>query len=241
MTEATSVGVPSLDLHEQVLARIGPDLVDGVLVAGQVLRTEGLESRYGVSRTVIREVVKVLESLQMVTSRRRVGVRVRPRQEWNLFDPRIIRWRLDGPGRAEQLRLLSELRRGIEPIAAQLAAVRATPEHCGRLTGAVIGMSVTGRAGDLETYLAHDVTFHQVLLEASGNEMFAALAPVAAEVLTGRTHHDLMPARPSVAAIRLHGDVAQAVASGSPEQARRAMNDIVEESMDAMDQLFPAL
>jgi DNA-binding FadR family transcriptional regulator len=50
-----------------------------------------------------------------------------------------------------------------------------------------------------------------------------------------------MPARPSVAAIRLHGDVAQAVAGGSPEQARRAMNDIVEESMDAMDQLFPAL
>ena len=41
----------------------------------------------------------------------------------------------------------------------------------------VIGMSVSGKAGDLETYLAHDVVFDQVLLEASGNEMFAALAP----------------------------------------------------------------
>jgi DNA-binding FadR family transcriptional regulator len=70
--------------------------------------------------------------------------------------------------------------------------------------------------------------------------MFAALAPVAAEVLTGRTHYDLMPASPSVAAIRQHGDVAQAVAGGSPEQARRAMDDILDESMDAMDQLFPA-
>jgi DNA-binding FadR family transcriptional regulator len=136
--------------------------------------------------------------------------------------------------------LLSELRHGIEPVAAQLAARHATPEQCGKLTGAVIGMTVTGKSGDLEAYLAHDVTFHQVLLEASGNEMFAALAPVAAEVLTGRTHYDLMPASPSVAAIRLHGDVAQAVAGGSPEQARRAMDDILDESMDAMDQLFPA-
>lgn len=241
MKKSTSGDAPLPGLHEQVLARIGPDLVGGVLVPGQVLRIEGLEERYGVSRTVIREVVKVLEALQIVTSRRKVGVRVRPRGEWNLFDPRIIRWRLEGPGRAEQLRLLSELRRGIEPVAAQLAAENATPEQCGKLTGAVIGMSVTGKAGDLEAYLAHDVTFHQVLLEASGNEMFAALAPVAAEVLTGRTHHDLMPARPSVAAIRLHGDVAQAVAGGSPQQARQAMNDIVEESMDAMEQLFPAL
>jgi DNA-binding FadR family transcriptional regulator len=238
--KSSPASVPPPGLHEQVLAKIGPDLVEGVLVPGQVLRIEGLEARYGVSRTVIREVVKVLESLQIVSSRRRVGVRVRPRREWNLFDPRIIRWRLDGPGRAEQLRLLSELRHGIEPVAAQLAARHATPEQCGKLTGAVIGMTVTGKAGDLEAYLAHDVTFHQVLLEASGNEMFAALAPVAAEVLTGRTHYDLMPASPSVAAIRQHGDVAQAVAGGSPEQARRAMDDILDESMDAMDQLFPA-
>ncbi len=240
MKKSSPASVPPPGLHEQVLAKIGPDLVEGVLVPGQVLRIEGLEARYGVSRTVIREVVKVLESLQIVSSRRRVGVRVRPRREWNLFDPRIIRWRLDGPGRAAQLRLLSELRHGIEPVAAQLAARHATPEQCGKLTGAVIGMTVTGKSGDLEAYLAHDVTFHQVLLEASGNEMFAALAPVAAEVLTGRTHYDLMPASPSVAAIRLHGDVAQAVAGGSPEQARRAMDDILDESMDAMDLLFPA-
>jgi DNA-binding FadR family transcriptional regulator len=239
VNKSASAVVPLPSLHEQVLARIGPDLVSGVLVQGQVLRIEGLEVRYDVSRTVIREVVKVLESLQIVTSRRRVGIRVRPRREWNLFDPRMIRWRLASPDRAEQLRSLSELRRGIEPVAAELAATHATPEQCGALTGAVIGMSVTGKAGDLQAYLAHDVTFHQVLLEASGNEMFAALAPVVAEVLTGRTHHDLMPTRPSVAAIRLHGDVAQAVAGGSPEAARAAMGDIVEEAMDAMEQAFP--
>lgn len=234
------VVVQAPGLHEQVLARIGPDLVAGVLVEGQVLRIEGLEAQYGVSRTVIREVVKVLESLQIVTSRRRVGVRVRPRREWNMFDPRIIRWRLGGPGRAEQLRSLSQLRRGIEPVAAELAATHATPEQCGTLTGAVIGMSVTGKAGDLEAYLAHDVAFHQALLDASGNEMFAALYPVVDEVLTGRTHHDLMPARPSVAAIRLHGDVAQAVAGGCPEQARQAMAAILEEAMAAIEQAFPS-
>jgi len=239
VSTSTSQAAPSGGLHEQVLARIGPDLVDGTLAEGQVLLIEGLESRYGVSRTVVREVVKVLESLQIVTSRRRVGVRVRPRDQWNLFDPRIIRWRLEGPDRAEQLRSLNELRRGVEPVAAELAATHATPAQCGTMTGAVIGMSVTGKAGDLEAYLAHDVAFHRALLEASGNEMFAALAPVVAEVLAGRTRHDLMPSRPLVAAIRLHGDVAEAVAGGSPELARRAMSDIVEEAMAAVEEGLP--
>ena len=69
-------------------------------------------------------------------------------------------------------------------------------------------MSVQAKAGDLEAYLEADVAFHRTLLQASGNEMLAALTTVVAEVLAGRTHHDLMPARPNPVAIRLHGDVA---------------------------------
>lgn len=83
------------------------------------------------------------------------------------------------------------------------------------------------------------MTFRQVLLTASGNEMCAALAPVFAQALAGRTHHDLMPARPSVAALGLPGDVAQVVPGGSPEAARPAMGDIVQEAIDAMEQAFP--
>jgi DNA-binding FadR family transcriptional regulator len=146
----------------------------------------------------------------------------------------VIRWRLAGDGSDEQLRSLSELRAGFEPVAAALAARRATPAHCGALTGAVMDMAVHARSGDLEAYLAADVTFHRTLLQASGNEMFGALDTVVAEVLSGRTHHGLMPATPEAAAVRLHADVAEAVQAGDAVGDRRAMQAIIEEAAEAM-------
>ncbi len=221
-------------LHADLLDRLGHLLAAGDLPPGAVLRAEELEARYGVSRTVVREAVRVLESMGMVRSRRRVGVVVADHAAWNVFDPMVIRWRLAGSGRDAQLRSLSELRAGFEPTAAGLAAQRATPAQCGLLTGAVMDMAVHGRAGDLEAYLAADVVFHRTLLEATGNEMLAALADVVAEVLTGRTHHGLMPATPNPEAIRLHADVAQAIQSGDAPAARRAMDAIIAEATDAM-------
>lgn len=222
------------DLHSSVLDQLGLLITSGDLPAGEVLRIEQLESRFGVSRSVIRETIRVLESMGMVASRRRVGITVAPSASWNVFDPRIITWRLDGKGRDEQLRSLSELRRGMEPVAAGLAARRATPEQCGELTGAVMDMAVHGRSGDLEAYLKADIRFHRTLLEASGNEMLSALSDVVAAVLTGRTHHHLMPANPEPSAIRWHADVAQAVQAGDAAAAERAMRDIVEEATAAM-------
>ncbi|WP_460446403.1 FadR/GntR family transcriptional regulator [Angustibacter aerolatus] len=237
-TRDTDVDAPT-GLHERVLATIGPQLVSGELPEGSVLRIDEIVQQHGVSRTVARDVVKVLESLRVATSRRRVGVTVRPRREWNVFDPRMIRWRLDGARREGQLRSLSELRRGVEPVAAALAATRADDAQVAALTAAVTGMAATGRAGDLETYLGHDVDFHRTLLEASGNEMFAALAPVVAEVLSGRTHHHLMPAHPEPAAIQLHADVAAAVRAGDAATAERSMRAIVDEAQQAIEQAFP--
>ena len=128
-----------------------------------------------------------------------------------MFDPRLIRWRLDAGDRAAQLLSLSELRRGFEPAAAALAARRADPHQCRIMAAAVSDMVVHGRSGDLESYLLADKIFHRTLLEASGNEMFRALNGVVAEVLTGRTHHGMMPDMPNPAAIELHDQVARAI------------------------------
>jgi len=84
-------------------------------------------------------------------------------------------------------------------------------------------------------YLEHDVAFHRTLLEASGNDMFAALASVVGEVLAGRIRHDLMPGHPNPAATRLHADVAEAVASGDTVGAARSMQAIVDESVRGME------
>jgi DNA-binding FadR family transcriptional regulator len=226
--------IPSPGQHASVLGALGGRIASGRLAAGQVLTLEGICAEYAVSRSVAREAIRVLESMGLVASRRRVGITIQPRTRWNVFDPRVIRWRLDEGDRTEQLLSLSELRRGIEPVAAALAAQRATPHQCRILAAAVSDMVVHGREGDLDAYLLADTIFHRTLLEASGNEMLSALDRVVEEVLSGRTHHGMMPQRPNPEAIALHDEVARAVRLGDAPAAERAMRAIIEEAAAAL-------
>ena len=233
-TEGGTESGSDVGLHASVLDKLGQEIVSGTVPVGSVVRIDQLDARFGVSRSVVREAVRVLSSMGLVETRRRLGVRVRPRSQWNVFDPRVIRWRLAGPDREDQLVSLGELRRGFEPVAAELAADRATPEQCGAMAAAVMEMTVHAKSGDLVAYLGADKDFHRTMLEASGNEMLAALATVVDEVLSGRTHHDLMPRTPNPLAIRLHSDVAQAIGSGDGKAASAAMASIIDEASAAV-------
>lgn len=222
-------------VYRSVLADLGPRIVGGDLAEGSVITLEWLGERYGVSRTIAREVVQVLASMNIVESRRRTGIRVLPRDQWNSYDPAMIRWRLDGEGRREHLRELSELRAAVEPSSAELAARFADETQRAEVVRLAGLMETSGAQGDLETFLEHDVAFHRLLLTASGNVMFAGLCDVVEEVLRGRTGHDLMPPTPKPEARRLHQQVADAVASGQGEVARAAMTAICVEVVEDLD------
>ncbi|POX40846.1 GntR family transcriptional regulator [Streptomyces sp. Ru73] len=226
-------------LHAKVLESLGPEIAAGEHRPGTVLRTDELAQRYDVSRTVIREAVRVLESMHLVESRRRVGVTVRPTEEWNVYDPRVIRWRLAGSDRPRQLRSLTVLRCAIEPVAAGLAARNATPEQCADLTERAMGMVATSRGQQLEAYLVHDTAFHKILLTASGNEMFARLHEVVAAILTGRTHHHVMFTDPDPAAVTLHVQVAEAIRTGDAARAEELTREITVGAMAELDILAP--
>ena len=225
-------------LHGNLLTALGSGIVSGQYAPGHVLTLEGVSAAHRVSRSVAREAIRVLESMGMVASRRRVGITIQPPEQWNVFDPRLIRWRLESGDRAAQLVSLSELRRGFEPAAAALAARRADPHQCRIMAAAVSDMVVHGRSGDLDAYLLADKIFHQTLLEASGNEMFRALNGVVAEVLTGRTHHGMMPETPNPAAIELHDEVARAIRLRDEAAAERAMGAIIDEAASAVTEEF---
>lgn len=225
--------------HSEVLDRLGESIASGERVPGTVLTLGGLEEEFGVSRTLVREVVRVLESMGMLESRRRVGVTVRPHEDWNQFDPRLIRWRLDGPGRNAQLLSLTELRAAIEPAAARLAAARADEAARHRLVELAARLKELGEArrGTDPEYLATDIAYHELLLTASGNPMLAALGSTIAEVLTGRTALGLMPREPAPGALEDHEATAAAVAAGDAATAEARARAVVTEVLDEVTEV----
>ncbi|MFJ5699036.1 FadR/GntR family transcriptional regulator [Arthrobacter sp. NPDC093139] len=230
--DANDGGSPAM--HERVLDAVGVAIAAGKLPPGSRLTLEGLQQEYGISRTVARDTMKVLESMNLVYSRRRVGIVVQRRELWNVFDPKLVRWRLASDHRERQYSSLTELRIAVEPIAAAGAARRASAAERSQLVALAADLRRLGEAGELQGFLEADIAFHRLLLQSCGNEMFTALEGMVAEVLTSRTRQGLMPFKPRPEALDAHEEVAAAVAGGDATAAETAMHHILDEVRNAM-------
>lgn len=216
--------------QDAILHDLGREVVDGEVTAGHRYKLEELVARFDVSRTVIRDVIRTLESYGLVSPKRSIGVVVNPLEEWNVHAPHVIRWRLEGNDRDQQFRELTELRIAVEPLAASGAATQAPAEARERLAELAATLRSLGEAGDLESFLEADVEFHALILKHSGNSMFAALDDVVAEVLAGRTHAGLMPFHPREEALQAHEGLAAAIFRGdavaAEEQSRALLTEV---------------
>lgn len=230
---------PKQTLSGKVLDDLGRDIVSGAHQAGTVLRIERLQQQFGVSRTVIRDAVRMLESLSLVATRRRVGVIVQPASAWNVFAPHVVRWRLDGGDSERQMSSFIELRAAVEPIAASLAALSAPTEVALRLVELTEAMSIAAAQADLDTFLDHDLAFHSAILQHSGNELFAALDEAVAQALRARHERNLMPPRPRTVPLLLHRLVAVAIRDRDPVTAESAMRQIVAEVQSVVERRLP--
>lgn len=222
---------PAPVLHNSVLERLGVEIAQGIRPPGSTITLARLEDEIGVSRTVIREVVRILGSMGMVESRRRVGVTVLPVSAWSVLDPQLIRWRLKGDERLTQLHRLTEMRLALEPTAARLAARRATTEAGIELLELASRLRILGEAGrgHEQPYLETDIAFHALLLAASGNDMIASLHGIVTEVLASRTDLGLSPANPVAVAFDNHEGVARAVLSRDEDLAEQYARAVVVE------------
>lgn len=231
---------------QRTLDRLGNDIVSGVLPEGHVVTTQQLEVDLGVSHSVMREAVRVLQTIGMVSSVQRVGVKVLPAESWNYFDPLIISWRLASGSSVAQLRSLSELRTAVEPMAASLAASHGPDELCALLLSLAGELRSVVRSGDYQRFVEIDVEFHATLLAASGNEMFALLRGVLGETVSGRSELGLLPELPDEESLQLHVDLADAIQGRRPGDARNiadrlvcAINDELESTWSGTPRIFP--
>lgn len=231
MTEQSHGYAP---LHQDMARELGIEIINGVWETGSTVLLEDLQQRFGVSRTVAREASQTLESMGMVMSKRRVGIVAQPSGAWKVLDSRLIDWRLRSSKRDEQLFSLTQLRMAVEPAAAEGAARHESAHVRAGLLPVASEMRRAGEAGLLDEYLELDISFHTLVLRASGNELFAAMADVVAIVLRGRTEQGLMPSQPAETSLAAHEAVAEAIFRGDSAAARMGMHQVIDEVREAL-------
>ncbi|WP_308294203.1 FadR/GntR family transcriptional regulator [Streptomyces sp. ST2-7A] len=232
-------------LHGQLVQQLGQMIVSGDLGADRPLVPEEIGQRFEVSRTVVRESLRVLEAKGLVSARPNVGTRVRSVADWNLLDPDIIEWRAFGPQRDEQRRELWELRVGIEPSAARLAAERCDEEVRARLSDMVDILRHAIEQGDGLTFSRADSEFHALLLRAADNRMLEHLAGIVAVALQVSGGTDGPCRQSNEACLTHHQRILDAVSAGDPEAAEAAARALLdprtgEEPAPGPDTVVPA-
>jgi len=217
-------------LHSDVVTELGLRIVRGDYQPGDVLpRAEELAAELGVSRTVIRETLRVLTEKGLVVSRQRTGTRVRSRDSWNLVDPELIGWQRRAGPDLQFFRDVSEVRVAIESAAAGHAAVRATQEEIARMRELFSEME--REIGDPQRYAQADLELHAVIMRATHNALLAQLTHTISEGLVASRDVTVRSPGASVASMPLHAEVVDAIAAHDPDRAAALMADLVKRAL----------
>jgi len=205
-------------LGEQVVAHFTHLIMDGTWAAGVVLPTEGeLAQQFGVSRTIIRECVRVLASRGMLDVRQGRGTIVTAPDSWNVTEPLTLLVRAD---RASLLNWL-EVRTILEMESARLAAARADESDRTALQAALRQVcDVTQRPDD---YVEADVALHLRIARATHNPQLRLMLQPLVEPLRAELHETVRIAAATETATREHTAIVERVLAGDSEGARAAM------------------
>jgi DNA-binding GntR family transcriptional regulator len=136
------------DIKERIIERI----LDGTYPAGVRIVESQLAHEFGTSQSPVREALRDLEGMRFIESQPHVGARVRA------VTP-------------EELGQIYPVRAALEEIAGREAAPRISNDVLAELGEQLAAMRRAADAGDVHEQLVHDARFHEVIVEASGNQI----------------------------------------------------------------------
>lgn len=217
--------------HDEIAAILGSEILSGARPPGSRMPTllEMFE-RFGVSRVLMREVIKTLTAKGMVASKSRVGTHVLDPSHWNWFDPDVLGWRVRLGLDAGFLAQLAEMRRAVEPAGAALAARHRAPGHVAQMRAALEAMRAAGN--DRRGFAEADLDFHIAVSAASGNPLFRAFAGVVETALAASfTMSSPADSEGATENVARHRAIADAIEAGDAEAARQAMLTVIDEGL----------
>ena len=205
------------DLSTKLLATFKQLISDGAIVPGGRLPAEReMASSLKVSRGSLRQVLKMLEIMGVVSQRVGDGTYLNAAAPSILSEPMEFLILLDGISFEE----LMEARLIVEPELAARAAARATPESLATLRQALIGMEES--ADDHAEMIKEDLRFHRIIFEMADNRVCSVMFSMVHESL-----HSLMEVTSRMVGmehtLKLHQRIYNAMRKGDPDEARARM------------------
>lgn len=205
-------------------------IVTGAYRPGEPLPTEPLLcATFSVSRTVVREAVKMLREKRLVLVRQGSGTVITAPETWNLLDEQVLGATIDNDRESGILDDVVVTRRLLESDMAFVAARTAAEDVVDHLRDLVDRMD--GVVASWPEYMPLDKQFHDVIMRASGNRIARGVVR-ALELQATQTARYVGNPDPMgcVASNRGHREILDRIAGGDPAGASAAMNRHITEA-----------
>ncbi len=210
--------------YEELAAALRAQILSGELIPGDRLPIEpDLSAQHGVSRSTVREALRVLSSQHLITTTRGVVggsfvAHPQPEQISGYLETGLSLMTLF---QGITVDLLLEVRDMLEVPAAGLAAQRHEPEHLDELKATLFDSRAVS-AGDL---FPRNRSFHEVLLRMAGNPLLEVVTQPVFRVLNDRFAREAAPKRFWSQVDADHRAILAAVETRDEAAARAAMHD----------------
>lgn len=213
---------PSESLSEEVVAELQRRIVSGDLPVGSWIRHAAIAEELGVSRTPVREALRILAAQGLVKIELHRGAQVQGQS-------------------TSDIRQIAAVRAELEGYAAELAARHIDDAQVARLSSAWSDFEATLAGSDEEQAAAWERAndeFHQVVREAAGNRHLI----LTIGELRRKLPHNLSfgaylgNSRLIARNLREHHEIARAIIEQKPQQARRLMAEHIRDSTEAIIQ-----
>ncbi|WP_421724941.1 FadR/GntR family transcriptional regulator [Bauldia sp.] len=244
--------MPVRGLMGEVVRDLGCRIVSGEWADGMPRESDLIDS-LGVSRSVVREALRVLSAKGLIRSRQMEGTKVLPRSEWRLLDPDLIDWRIRAGDTRTLLEDLLKVRLVLEPGVVFVATTTATEDARARIAAAWQTKLAVEEDDSLpgparrQAFIDADLVFHREFLAAVGSEILDQLFGVVQAALALLIDLQMRAKGSEVQLIgmdestELHRQVFEAYMRGDAIGAEQAMRRLIERAIADAEEGFALL
>jgi len=224
----------NFNLSHRMVHELGKSIICGEYNTHGLPTEAELCEKFGVSRSAVREAVKMLSAKGLISSKPRQGIRVQAEEEWNIFDPDLLRWSLESKPSMKVLKEFLQVRIAIEPEAAALAARYANADKIDAIEAALERMK--NAEGNTQEDLEADIAFHISILYASNNRFYIRLRDFIQTALRVSISHTSPKKGNHKSIVEDHTKVFNAIKNRDPERAKHAMLVLIDEALNFIEE-----